>query len=210
MQIKKLIGKLDRILLGGLLTRLYVAQRENKWVKYQTQYFNYGFNVQYQKNDSSSLNIFADRYGSDKGEVQPDSNPYKWPSHNYADFYSLAFGLRRNDVKNKKLNFPTANIIGCDIDSDILFSEERIKTFYCDQTSTNSINNFLKKAEIIKDSVDIIIDDGLHEYYAGVCFFENMVGCLRSDGIYIIEDVSHSDIVKYKKYFCENSASFDA
>lgn len=37
-----------------------------------------------------------------------------------------------------------------------------------------------------------------------------MVGCLRSDGIYIIEDVSHSDIVKYKKYFCENSASFDA
>ena len=239
MQIKKLIGKLDRILLGGLLTRLYVAQRENKWVKYQTQYFNYGFNVQYQKNDSSSLNIFADRYGSDKGEVQPDSNPYKWPSHNYADFYSLAFGLRRNDVKNViecglgtnnptlassmgidgkpgaslrmwRDYFPTANIIGCDIDSDILFSEERIKTFHCDQTSTNSINNFIKKAEIIKDSVDIIIDDGLHEYYAGVCFFENMVGCLRSDGIYIIEDVSHSDIVKYKKYFCENSASFDA
>ena len=68
----------------------------------------------------------------------------------------------------------------------------------------------MKEAEIIEGSVDIIIDDGLHEYYAGISFFENMIRCLRSDGIYIIEDVIHSDILKYKNYFCENSFSFDA
>lgn len=106
--------------------------------------------------------------------------------------------------------FPSANIVGCDIDKDILFSEERIKTFFCDQTSSESVNNFLKNAEITEGSVDIIIDDGLHEYHAGICFFENMIGSLRNDGIYIIEDVTHSDIIKYKNYFSENNASFDA
>ena len=168
-----------------------------------------------------------------------DSNPYVWPSHNYADFYTLIFGLRRTDVKsviecglgtnnpahlssmgiNGKPGaslrmwqdyFPNANIFGCDIDSDILFSEERIKTFHCDQTSSESISTFLKKADIVADSVDIIIDDGLHEYHAGICFFENMIKSLHIDGIYIIEDVNHSDVIKYKTYFCEKGTSFDA
>jgi SAM-dependent methyltransferase len=240
MQIKKLVGMLDRAILGGALTRIYLSTITSNSVKHKTHQLNYGFDVQYQKNDSSLLNILADKYGSDKGEVSPDQNPYKWASHNYADFYSIVFGLRRNDVKNViecglgtnnptiessmgidgkpgaslrmwRDYFPSAHIVGCDIDSDILFEEERIKTFYCDQTSSEAINNFLKNAEIIKDSVDIIIDDGLHEYHAGICFFENMIECLRSDGIYIIEDVIHlDDMVKYKNYFCENSASFDA
>ena len=42
--------------------------------------------------------------------------------------------------------FPNASIFGCDIDRDVLFSEERIKTFHCDQTSAKSISNFLKNA----------------------------------------------------------------
>ena len=239
MSIKKLIGQIDRAFLGGVLTHYYASLLIKKSVQYKTDYLNYGFDVQYQKNDNSLLNILTDTYGSDKGEVSPDSNPYAWPSHNYADFYSLVFGLRRNDIKsviecglgtnNPALKtsmgingvpgaslrmwrdyFPNANIIGCDIDSDILFSEERIKTFYCDETSRESINTFLKNAGIVRDSVDIIIDDGLHEYYAGICFFENMIRSLRSDGIYIIEDVNHADVIKYKTYFCENSASFEA
>ena len=239
MLIKKIVGQIDRTILGGVLTRFYLSLRVQKSVKYKTDYLSYGFDVQYQKNDGSLLNILSDTYGSDKGEVSPDSNPYDWPSHNYVDFYSLVFGLRRNDVKsviecglgtnNSTLKssmgingkpgaslrmwrdyFPKANVVGCDIDSDVLFSEERIKTFYCDQTSTKSINTFMKNAEIVGDSVDIIIDDGLHEYFAGICFFENMIRFLRSVGIYIIEDVTHNDVIKYKTYFCENSASFDA
>ncbi len=248
MTIRKLIVKLDKTMLGGILSRvfhskfrrkLYYSLFKKKSNKHRTNYLAYGFDVQYQKNDGSLINILADKYGTDKGEVSPDSNPYKWASHNYSDFYSLVFGLRRNDVKtliecglgtnNPSLVstmgidgkpgaslrmwrdfFPSANIIGCDIDSDILFSEERIKTYYCDQTSIESINNFLKNAVINEDSVDIIIDDGLHEYHAGICFFENMIKCLHSDGIYIIEDVNHLDMVRYKNYFCENSDSFNA
>lgn len=239
MLLKKLIIKLDQILFGGTLTRSYRRSRVNNLVKYHTQILNYGFDVQYHKNDSSILNVLADKYGSDKGEVSPESNPYSWPSHNYNDFYGLVFGIRRNDIKNViecglgtnnpnlkssmgidgkpgaslrmwRDFFPNANIVGCDIDKEILFIEERINTFYCDQTSSESVNNFVKEAEIIEGSVDIIIDDGLHEYHAGISFFENMIGYLRSDGIYIIEDVTHYDILKYKNYFCENSSSFDA
>ena len=244
MSIKKLVGQIDRTILGGVLKSYYkplitkMPLITKKGVSYKNDYFNYGFDIQYQKNDDSLLNILSDTYGSDKGEVSPESNPYPWDSHNYADFYSLVFGLRRNDVKsviecglgtnNPDLEssmgingkpgaslrmwrdyFPYAYIVGCDIDSNVLFSEERIKTFYCDQTSTESINTFLKNAKIVEDSVDIIIDDGLHEFYAGISFFENMIRSLRSDGIYIIEDVTHTDIIKYKTYFCENSASFD-
>lgn len=239
MLIKSLIGKVDRAFFGGVLTRYYVSYIKNKIIRYKTNFYNYGFDLQYHKHESSLLNILADTYGSDKGEVSPDSNPYSWPSHNYADFYSLVFGLRRNNVElviecglgtnnpnlastmgiNSKPGaslrmwrdyFSNANIVGCDIDSEILFSEERIKTFECDQTSNESINEFLKNAQIIDNSVDIIIDDGLHKYHAGICFFENMIRCLRRDGIYIIEDVTHSDIAKYKDYFCEKSVNFDA
>jgi len=239
MQIKKLIIKLDQIFFCGILWRLYLRQRIKNMVAHQTQFFNYGFDVQYSKNDSLLLNVLADKYGSDKGETSTKSNPYNWPSHNYTDFYSLVFGIRRKDIKNViecglgtnnpslessmgidgkpgaslrmwRDYFPSADIVGCDIDEDILFSEERIKTYYCDQTSSESVNIFLKNAEIIEGSVDIIIDDGLHQYHAGICFFENMIGCLRNDGIYIIEDIIPSDILKYKNYFCANSSSYDA
>ena len=36
---------------------------------------------------------------------------------------------------------------------------------------------------------DIIIEDGLHTFSANVCFFENSIHQLKSNGYYIIEDV---------------------
>ncbi len=239
MLIKKIIAKIDKALLGGIIIRNYASYLAKKTTAFKADFFNYGFNVQYKKYDESLLNNLCDTYGSDKGEVSPDSNPYVWASHNYADFYSLIFGLRRNDVisvvecgigtNNSALAssmgidgkpgaslrmwrdyFPNANIVGCDIDSDVLFAEERIKTFHCDQTSSNSIRNFLENAELVEGSVDIIIDDGLHEFFAGISFFENMIAALRQDGTYVIEDVNHSDIIKYKNYFSKHGNAFEA
>ena len=239
--IKKIIRKIDSVILGGLLTRYYQKYNNDRILANFTEYgaFDYGFNVQYRKNNLSLLNILSDKYGSDKGESSPDNNPYDWSSHNYTDFYSLIFGLRRNDVlsvvecglgtNNPMLAssmgsngrpgaslrmwrdyFPNATIVGCDIDSDILFSEERIKTFQCDQTSISSIKTFLKNAELVENSVDIIVDDGLHDYSAGVCFFENMIAYLRLDGMYIIEDVIFDDVIKYKNYFLSQEDAFQA
>jgi SAM-dependent methyltransferase len=79
--------------------------------------------------------------------------------------------------------FPQAQIFGADIDRRILFQEDRIATFHCDQTSVTSI------AQIPETGFDIVIEDGLHEFDANVCFFENFVSRLNSGGIFIIEDI---------------------
>ncbi|MCF1426564.1 MAG: hypothetical protein LPD71_01575 [Shewanella sp.] len=239
MLLKKIIIKIDRLLFFGFFIRRYSSFRANKKIDFKSEIFDYGFAVQYKKYDESPINNLCNTYGSDKGGVSSNSNPYDWPSHNYADFYDLIFGLRRYDVRsvvecglgtnNPNLKssmgvngkpgaslriwrdyFPNSSVIGCDIDGDILFSEDRIKTFQCDQTSSNSIKKFLSAAELVEDSVDIIIDDGLHEFFAGKCFFENMITSLRSDGIYIIEDVNLTDMVKYKEYFSKLDKMYEA
>ena len=55
--------------------------------------------------------------------------------------------------------FPGANIFGADIDQDILFSENRVETFYLDQTSKESIDAMWRAIKI--SDFDLIIDDGL-------------------------------------------------
>ncbi len=98
--------------------------------------------------------------------------------------------------------FPNAQIIGVDIDSDILFTDERIKTYQCDQTSKQSIKEFIAKLDDRK--FDIIIDDGLHEFHAAISFFENVIERLTDDGIYIIEDMSRNHMEELENYLNDN------
>lgn len=192
--------------------------------------YGYQMTVQYGKGEGGHLNLLCDNYGSDKGEANASGHPYPWPSHSYTDVYELLFQLRRNDVRkvvecglgtnnpnytsNMGSNgkpgaslrvwrdyFENAEVIGMDIDEGVLFEEERIKTYQCDQTSKASIDAFIDKAEIANDSVDVFIDDGLHEYRAGTSLFEAAIKCLSKNGIYIIEDVNGDDYIKYKDYF---------
>ena len=172
-------------------------------------------------------------------ETKQEGHPYDWLSHNYADIYELLFRCRRKDVKlliecglgtnNPKILstmgidgkpgashrmwrdfFPNAQIIGIDIDKNILFKEERINTFYCNQLDKESIKEFAKQAKIEEKEVDIIIDDGLHTFEAGKNFFEGVIKYLSDDGIYVIEDVLPNDIFLYKKYFINLSKDFTA
>ena len=84
--------------------------------------------------------------------------------------------------------FPHSRIYGADIDKGILFEEDRIKTFYCDQLDRKSIDNLWSHPEL-RDGADIIIEDGLHTYDANVSFLEGSLQRLRPGGIYIIEDI---------------------
>ena len=95
--------------------------------------------------------------------------------------------------------FPNAIVIGADIDQEILFSEERIQTFFLDQTDPESIKKFWKDLKLEK--FDVIIDDGLHEFEAGRTLFESSYEKLRDGGIYIIEDILMNDKKKYREYF---------
>jgi hypothetical protein len=54
---------------------------------------------------------------------------------------------------------PNTLIFGADIDKNILFEEERIKTFYVDQTNEKTFDELAAK---ITSQIDVIIDDGLH------------------------------------------------
>lgn len=85
--------------------------------------------------------------------------------------------------------FANAEIYGADVDKNILFTEDRIKTFEVDQTKKDSVEKMWQ--QINKRDFDIIIDDGLHNYEAGITLFENSFEKLRKNGIYIIEDVSN-------------------
>jgi hypothetical protein len=93
--------------------------------------------------------------------------------------------------------FPMAKIFGADIDSQILFASENIKTYYCDQTSPDSIKK-LWSEEDLQDNFDIMIEDGLHEYHANVCFFENSIHKLLKNGYYIIEDINNNELPLFK------------
>lgn len=84
--------------------------------------------------------------------------------------------------------FPQSNIYGADIDNNILFEEERIKTFHCDQTSATSTRAMWNQ---IDKEFDIIIEDGLHETQANIAFLINSFRELKKGGVYIIEDILH-------------------
>lgn len=177
-----------------------------------------------------SSNLFAqlcDRYGSDKGSLQKTGHVFDWPVHSYGDFYAGLFSHCRFHVRrvfecgigttNAALPsnmgpggrpgaslrvwrdyFPNATVIGVDIDRDILFQEERIKTCYMDQTEPGSIAAVWQEAG---GDFDLMVDDGLHRFEAGRCLFEHAIGQLTPHGVYIIEDVKVSDLLKYQQFF---------
>ena len=59
--------------------------------------------------------------------------------------------------------------------------------------------------KITIEEFDIIIDDGLHTFNAGVSLFEVSFSKLREGGIYLIEDITPEDKIRFYGYFNERS-----
>jgi hypothetical protein len=194
------------------------------------------FTTYYPKNRESLLSSLCDKYGSDKGEIAPGGHPYPWPSHTYADLIERIFGHCRKHVRavfecglgtnNPQLAssmgvrgkpgaslrvwrdyFPNAQIFGADIDKEILFQEERIKTAYCDQTDKAAIDALWR--EIGEIEFDLMIDDGLHTFEAGASLFEAAVHRLGDNGIYIIEDVAIQSLFRFAEYFSQTKYRYE-
>ena len=150
-------------------------------------------------------------YGSDKGNPQGNGH------HNYTLVYDPLFRSVRQDpirvfelgLGTNNLNFPSnmgadgrpgaslrgwrqfftnAQIFGADIDAGILFEEDRIKTYQCDQNSTDSISRLWSNPDLA-GGFDIIIEDGLHIFESNVSFFENSYHKLNVGGVFVIEDI---------------------
>ena len=103
--------------------------------------------------------------------------------------------------------FPNAIIYGAGIDRDILFTEDRIKTFYIDQLDPIAIKEWWSR--INEKDFDFIVDDGLHTFDAGLTLFILSIDRLSIDGVYIIEDVAINDLIKYKKFFSNSEYEVD-
>lgn len=102
-----------------------------------------------------------------------------------------AEGTPGASLRGWRAYFPSAQIYGADIDSDILFKEDRIQTFWTDQRSPHAIRGLWE--EIGDVMFDVMVDDGLHEAAANICFFIESFTKLKPGGIYIIEDITPLD-----------------
>lgn len=83
--------------------------------------------------------------------------------------------------------FPAANIYGGDIDRRILFQEDRIATYFVDQTRAADVEAVWAS---VGGDFDVIIDDGWHVFPANRSFFLSSFSSLRRGGYFIIEDIS--------------------
>jgi hypothetical protein len=136
----------------------------------------------------TAMCLVMTKYGSDKGN--------SW--HNYTAVYSrllrtfrsrplriFELGLGTNNpqlastmgvdgrpgasLRGWRELFPKAAVFGADIDRDILFSEDRIQTFYCDQLDSSAIRD-LWAEPALKRGMDVIIDDGFHRVSGNTSF----------------------------------------
>jgi hypothetical protein len=190
------------------------AEHANKWTVY------------HQHSGDDLLNALCDKYGSDKGGNPSKPHTYAWSPLTYADFYGRLFGHCRHGVRRVfecgigTINpprmgadyrpgaslrvwrdyFPNAQVIGADIDRASLFAEDRIKTFWVDQTDPQAIAAMWD--EVGMDNFDLMIDDGLHTFKGGSTLFTHSVSRLAAHGIYVIEDVgNYDDVPRYQSFF---------
>jgi|TARA_B110000093_G_scaffold69345_1_gene75246 SAM-dependent methyltransferase len=208
----------------------YIREKLRK-LKYKIKFLgkkkNMSFSYLSNSKNNKQLTDLMNLFGSDKG----GRNNH----HNFASYYSEIFFHKRNDIKNFleiglgtndtsvlsnmgsngiplaslrawRDYFKNANIYGADIDKNILKNEDRIETFYVDQTDPITIKEMFKN--IGEKKFDIILEDGLHEYNANICFFENAIEYLEPNGTYIIEDVYYKDQDKFIKYFENKKYNF--
>jgi hypothetical protein len=84
--------------------------------------------------------------------------------------------------------FYNSNIIGADIDENILINQGRISSFWTDQNSEKALRDLLEKVKA-KGKLGLIIDDGLHTPEANLRTFLHLSEILELGGYYIIEDI---------------------
>jgi hypothetical protein len=177
----------------------------NKLLKHTQYEFNI-LNIEDFKNDSAILENMLNKNISDKAN-----------NHNYHILYSYIFnilgvnsnlnvleiGLGTNNpnlVSTMGINgkpgaslysfseyLPNRNIYGADIDTNILFQTNRIKTCYVDQLNITTFGDLSTKFDGIK--FDLIIDDGLHSIGANLNTLIYSLDNLNDNGWIVIEDI---------------------
>lgn len=156
------------------------------------------------KDASDALKILLDKHGSDKAN-----------KHNYhvllgailkdpekvTAIVEVGLGTPHTDVVSNMNKggkpgasvrafrdfLPNAQVYGADFDKRILFSEDRIKTFFVDQTDPDTLAEL---AAQIPEDCDLIIDDGLHAPHANIATLKFGMGKVKVGGWVVVEDIN--------------------
>jgi hypothetical protein len=81
----------------------------------------------------------------------------------------------------------SATIYGADIDKRILFEDERIQTFFVDQTDPGT---FTELGKSIPSDLDLVIDDGLHSPNANLETLKFGLTKIRVGAWVVVEDIA--------------------
>lgn len=164
------------------------------------------------KTSAEVLKKILDRYGSDKANNHDYHHLYGAILKNplgVENIFEIGLGTNNIDViSNMGINArpgaslrafreycPKAFIYGADVDQRILFEEERIKTFFVDQTSPETFNSLLAQ---IPNNFDLVIDDGLHSPHANVASLEFGLKIIKVGGWVVIEDIGDAALDLWK------------
>jgi hypothetical protein len=160
--------------------------------------------------ESFALNQILDFYGSDKGTFHEYSGAYSGILNSLGrkKLHILEIGLGTNNtdtlsnmgahgspgasLRAWRDYCPDSNIVGCDIDARILFSEHNISTFVLDQTREESWVSLLDT--VGNQKFDLIVDDGLHSPMANLQTIIWASRILSLRGFIVIEDIAEQSL----------------
>jgi len=170
-------------------------------------------NGQGPKEDIEELRKTLESYGSDKSTVHDYYLVYASilkDRNKVSGILEIGMGSNNTDVASNmgasgkpgaslrsfRDFLPNAKVCGADIDQNILFEEDRIETFFVDQTDMNTLRDLGTK---VPDNLDLIIDDGLHAPDANLntlMFALNHID--PKSGFVVIEDIPESAVPLWK------------
>lgn len=158
------------------------------------------------KPSSDSIKLFSEtflKYGSDKSGY-----------HTYEMIYSNLFDNTEliQDVLEMGIHlggslrawkdlFPNAKVVGLENNPERFFTEDRITSFYVDQSIEETFNNFINFID--GRMFDFIIDDGSHYLKETKTTFKKLLPILEVGGWFVVEDIK-SEFEEEWKSISEN------
>mgnify|MGYP001185231154 FL=1 len=202
-----------RFLKASFFLKMYLCL--TFFVKYLINYFYLPKKKNLDKLSVNNQNLFekdfnylCEYFNSDKGEkftnqyVQPSKKNNKIiKAHGYAKIYENHF----KEIKKKKLNiielgafygnataalyfyFKNSFLFSADINPDMfLYKSKRVKNFFANTSSRNSIQENLLDKDI---KFDLIIEDASHMLKDQIISLFMLFKTLQSGGLFIIEEI---------------------
>jgi hypothetical protein len=158
----------------------------NIFQKYGSDKKTHEYDYLYQKiidSDADVKFIVEIGIGSNNPEVMSNMSQYGSPGASLKSF--------RDYIEN-------SHVIGLEYDKSVLFSDDRIETFFYDQNSDSSVSEMATKLE---NQVDLLIDDGLHSIIANINSIKLAESVLKKGGYLVIEDIGSDSLNSFMVIF---------